>query len=50
MVHRFNWRVIQVFVVSYIAYVVLNVAWFSFFMKNFYLEKFAGVVNPFPIC
>jgi len=36
---------IQVFVVSYIAYVVLNVAWFSFLMKDFYLEKFAGVVN-----
>ena len=46
MFHRFNWHVIQVFVVSYVTYVVLNVAWFSGFMKSFYLEKFAGVVNP----
>lgn len=41
----FNWHAIHVFVISYIAYVVLNVAWFSFLMKDFYLEKFAGVVN-----
>jgi uncharacterized membrane protein len=45
MFHRFNWHAIQVFVVSYIAYVALNVAWFSVLMKNFYLEKFAGVLN-----
>ena len=45
MFHRFNWHTIQVFVVSYIAYVALNVAWFSVLMKNFYLEKFAGVLN-----
>jgi len=45
MFHRFSWSVVQVFLVSYIAYVVLNVAWFSFLMKDFYLKKFAGVLN-----
>lgn len=42
---RFNWHAIQVFAVSYSAYVVLNVAWFSFLMKDFYLKKFTGVLN-----
>src|SRR3990167_10576550 len=45
MFNRFNWHAIQVFVISYIAYVVLNVTWFSFLMKDFYLKKFAGVLN-----
>lgn len=45
MFHRFNWHTFQVFAAAYITYVVLNVAWFSFFMKNFYLEKFADVLN-----
>jgi len=45
MFHRFNWHTIQVFVVTYLAYVALNVAWFSFLMKDFYLKKFAGVLN-----
>ncbi len=42
---RFNWHMVHVFVASYIAYVALNVAWFSFLMKEFYLEKFADVLN-----
>ncbi len=46
MFHRYSWRMVQVFVASYITYVLLNVAWFSFIMRDFYLEKFAGVVNP----
>ena len=45
MINRFNWNALQVFVVSYIAYVLLNVTWFSFLMKDYYLEKFAGVLN-----
>ncbi len=45
MFNRFNWHAIQVFAVAYITYVVLNVAWFCFLMKDFYLEKFAGVLN-----
>ena len=45
MFYRLNWHSIQVFVVSYIAYVVLNVTWFSILMKDFYLEKFGGVLN-----
>ena len=46
MFHRFTLSMIKVLVASYITYVVLNVAWFSFLLKDFYLEKFAGVVNP----
>ncbi len=45
MIHRFNWHTIQVFVVSYIAYVALNIVWFSFLMRDFYLEKFGNVLN-----
>ena len=46
MFHRLNRKFFQVLGASYITYVALNVAWFSFFMKSFYLEKFVGVVNP----
>jgi uncharacterized membrane protein len=45
MFHRFHWHRIQAFIVSYIAYVILNAVWFSILMKDFYLEKFAGVLN-----
>ena len=45
MFYRFNWYTICVFAVSYIAYVALNLAWFSFLMKDYYLEKFADVLN-----
>lgn len=45
MFHCFNLHAIKLFVVSFIAYVALNVAWYCYIMKDFYRTNLAGIID-----